>query len=470
MKTKHLFALALISYLVLIAITACGGSTGGSDEAITLEQTAVALALTQTAMASPPQQPDQGSSGGTQSTPTPIPQQPQATQAPAAQATPIDMLTYVKDLSLDDTNGPPVLEPGQAFKKGWIVKNTGQTTWDTSYSFAFKASMPEGVSMDGVPVALTRDVPPGDTYEVYVDLVAPTTPSRYKAWWQIRNGNGTAFGQTPYLYIEIPGAATATPDPTQTPVPGIQFATVSNRTTIDYGEGVEFVWDVENVTAVYFGVKGQELDGVGGHDQRGPFYPRDDTVYVLEVHRDDETIETRAITIHVKEPESGAPTITEFNISPSKVKAGQPVDISWEIEGSVQEVKLTREGTMLWDQAPLSGIMQDKPLSTVTYRLEAIGASATDRRQWEIEVIGSPNNVELSDGTQCAFAGTGATLAFGEKRLNYTCGNQGQDQIGLLGDFELSGLTWTAEKAIIGRDDDGFFVKESEILTIRSVW
>jgi hypothetical protein len=54
---------------------------------------------------------------------------------------------------------------------------------------------------------------------------------------------------------------------------------------------------------------------------------------------------------------------------------------------------------------------------------------------------------------RCLFAGTGATLAFEGKRLNFTCGSP---EVGLLGDIVLSDAGWTIEKAAIGRGDAGF--------------
>lgn len=68
--------------------------------------------------------------------------------------------------------------------------------------------------------------------------------------------------------------------------------------------------------------------------------------------------------------------------------------------------------------------------------------------------------LDLADGTQCAFAGQGATFAFDGKRLNYTCGQEGADTLGLLGDLEASekGI-YLAAKAVMGKNDQGFTLK-----------
>jgi heat shock protein HslJ len=77
-----------------------------------------------------------------------------------------------------------------------------------------------------------------------------------------------------------------------------------------------------------------------------------------------------------------------------------------------------------------------------------------------------PLAVELSDGTRCLHAGFGATLAFDGKRLNYTCELVGEDQIGLLGELQDMDGVLMAERAVIGHDASGFFLRESEMVVV----
>ena len=87
----------------------------------------------------------------------------------------------------------------------------------------------------------------------------------------------------------------------------------------------------------------------------------------------------------------------------------------------------------------------------------------------ESPVAESPPIVALPDGTRCSFAGTGATLAFDGKRLNYTCDVVGQE-VGLLGDLQpQSDGTWLAEKVVLGHNDSGFFIQESEMVVVTAV-
>ena len=55
-------------------------------------------------------------------------------------------------------------------------------------------------------------------------------------------------------------------------------------------------------------------------------------------------------------------------------------------------------------------------------------------------------HIILDDGTDCAFAGVGATTGIGDKRLNYTCGQDGDYTIGLFGDIMLGDKGWQMTK------------------------
>lgn len=73
--------------------------------------------------------------------------------------------------------------------------------------------------------------------------------------------------------------------------------------------------------------------------------------------------------------------------------------------------------------------------------------------------------IVLPDGTECAFAGQGATLAFEGQRLNYTCGENDAGLVGILGDVSVAGgHTVTINKALIVHSDDGFTLDSSEVL------
>lgn len=76
----------------------------------------------------------------------------------------------------------------------------------------------------------------------------------------------------------------------------------------------------------------------------------------------------------------------------------------------------------------------------------------------------------LTNGTTCLWAGGGATLAFDGKRVNYTCGKEGEDTIGLLGLVAPMGMgIWSAERASIGHGSEGFTLNSSLVMPVMTV-
>ena len=114
-----------------------------------------------------------------------------------------------------------------------------------------------------------------------------------------------------------------------------------------------------------------------------------------------------------------------------------------------------------------------------------LGDIAFTERGWEIEkgVIAHGDegfslessemvtvlHIELADGTTCAFAGTGATLAFEGKRLNFTCPGEGEEEVGLIGEVAIADQGWEIEKAVIAHGDEGFSLESSEMVQIAAL-
>jgi polar amino acid transport system substrate-binding protein len=307
-------------------------------------------------------------------TPTPGP-----TSAPAPTPACVDGLTLVKHLTNEGD-----MKPGQAFTAGWQVQNTGTCPWSTSYRLVFV----DGAKMGGEPVAVARQVNAGETYDLQVSLVAPLTPGEYQSVWQMVNAQGTAFGERLKVNIRVVAAPTVTPQPTQTPVPGVQFTV--DRTQIKAGECVLFTWSVQNVKEVYFYAEGEAWQdhGVAGQGSSQECPPVT-TTYYLRVVYPDNTVDVREITIYV-EAAPEAPQITRFTVDPAgQITLGQCVTIRWTVEGKVDRVKLSANGKVLWDPAPTGGNVQDCPAAagTVAYLLEAVGRGGTSRGQQNINVI-----------------------------------------------------------------------------------
>lgn len=332
-------------------------------------------------------------------TPTPEP----ATPTPAPNATPtaaptvappagcIDGMAWVADLNYDDKNmsAPPIIPPGQMFVKSWRLRNSGACTWDNTYFLGYDHGNVPASSMGGRPARITQPVPPGAMVDLSADLVAPTSPGGYQGFWQMRNGQGRAFGETIWVGVRVPAPNQPTPAPTQTPVPGITFT--ANTTNIQQGQCVTVSWNAVNVQAVYYYQDGQNWQdhGVAGQASHQEC-PQQTTTYNLRVVMADGSVQTRQLTISVN-PVAGAPQIYSFTASPQgQILAGQCVTLQWNVGGAaISDVLLSRNNQPLWDGAPYQGSTQDCPpgAGQMTYTLRVTGPGGNSQGSQNVTVV-----------------------------------------------------------------------------------
>lgn len=110
-----------------------------------------------------------------------------------------DQAQFWADISVPDGSD---FSPGQSFTKTWRLKNVGQTTWTEEYALVFIG----GAQMGGTPaVPLATRVPPGQTVDVSVNLVAPQETGTYRGYWEMRNAAGELFQQAVYVEIDVIG-------------------------------------------------------------------------------------------------------------------------------------------------------------------------------------------------------------------------------------------------------------------------
>lgn len=125
---------------------------------------------------------------------TPFPTQPPpppATFTPIPSPTPIpcNRAEFVKDVTVPDGT---TFAPGTTFTKTWRLKNTGSCTWTTKYAVVFVS----GNQMSGVNTALPNNVPPNQTVDASVVMIAPGGEGTYKGNWMLSNGtNRFGIGQ-----------------------------------------------------------------------------------------------------------------------------------------------------------------------------------------------------------------------------------------------------------------------------------
>ncbi|MEZ4515607.1 MAG: NBR1-Ig-like domain-containing protein [Chloroflexota bacterium] len=281
---------------------------------------------------------------------------------------------------------PPSVSPGQAFSKGWRIQNSGTCAWDPSYRLVFVSGNLPGASMGGQPTPVQGQVAPGQTYDMFVNLVAPLQPGVYQGIWQMMDSSNVPFGDRIWVGITVPAPATATPPPTQTPSPSIDFTV--DTSNIQQGQCVTFRWNVQSSAAVYFYAQGQDwrnqpVPPQGSRQE----CPQSTTTYFLRVQRPDGVVEERQITINVT-PAPNAPTINQFVASPPQITFGQCINLQWNVSGDITRITVSGNGRTLWDGAPSSGNFQDCPavIGTVQYSLQAQGPGGTSQAQDYVNV------------------------------------------------------------------------------------
>lgn len=216
---KKFLGITLVTIMALM-LSACGGSskeptpTPLNPNLIAAQAIATfSMGLTQTAFAQPSNTP----------TLTPVPTSttlstfsPLGTNTPSVAATSAcDVSVFITDVTIPDGT---LMAPGQNFDKTWRIQNSGTCTWTATYKAVFTGS---GTGpMGGISTPIGKQVAPGETIDITVEFVAPTSPGDYVSWWKLQNDSGTFFGTPFSVAIKVVGAATsATPTelPTATP-------------------------------------------------------------------------------------------------------------------------------------------------------------------------------------------------------------------------------------------------------------
>ncbi len=169
-------------------------------------------------------------------TPTPEPTPTGTTTPPACTMS----AALLQDLSIPDGT---ILKPGQQFTKTWRVQNNGTCDWEN-----YKLVFVRGSLLGGNSPSLLPKVTPGSTFDISLELFAPSYQGQYSGYWQIQSDKGSLIGPELHYTIRIPSptatntatatatltptkTATSTPTPTFTPTP-TSTVTVTPTATI----------------------------------------------------------------------------------------------------------------------------------------------------------------------------------------------------------------------------------------------
>ncbi len=291
---------------------------------------------------------------------------------------------FVADVSIPDGT---VLSPGQAFVKTWRLKNTGSCTWDTSYAFAFtggeqmSASSPQAVAVAA----------PNATVDISVSMIAPTAPGSHAGQWQMRASNGSLFGGTMTVVVNVPSPVTSTPTNTIPPSPCSGTPNIpsfaASASTITAGTSTTLSWgSVTNATSLSL------EPGIGGVEMAGSrvVSPATTTTYTLTAvcsANGATTIKTVTVTVNPSVC-SGTPNIPSFTASPSTIIAGNSTTLAWDLVTNATSVTLDPGGVGV--TTPNSMVVA--PPSTTTYTLTAVCSAngATAQKSVTVTVNAGP--------------------------------------------------------------------------------
>lgn len=208
-----------VGMLVSLFLTACGGKqtpTLNAELIYTSAAQTVQAALTQQATPQPPTSTQPPPATNTPAAPTAVildtsltptqslPQPPTAT-LPVARAA--DQAEWISNTPPDDA----LVYTNAKFDVVWTVKNTGQTTWKTTYKYAVYAG---DIIVEKRSFNFRTEVKPGETGTFIIDAVAPSKPGTYTTWWKLINDQGQNFGDMSLRIIVVKSDTTPTPSPT----------------------------------------------------------------------------------------------------------------------------------------------------------------------------------------------------------------------------------------------------------------
>jgi len=145
---------------------------------IEVEQKAEQLAQTETAIAEMEDEPV--------ASPEPTPSPTDKPTDPVEEV--CNRAVLVKDITIEDST---ILNPRQIFTKIWQFENIGNCTWSTEYQVAFYSGNQMGAPST---INLQQAVEPGETVDISIDMIAPSSPGTYTGYWMLVSDTGEEFG------------------------------------------------------------------------------------------------------------------------------------------------------------------------------------------------------------------------------------------------------------------------------------
>jgi hypothetical protein len=205
------YTLLVTLVIASLLITACGTeNTAEATQALDSIQTAVAATVAAQNAAT------QNAGVGTAApivTQTPLVFSPTLTQlAPTQISNPVASGCGQASLISETIPDGTIYAPGLQFTKTWVIKNTSNCSWDTSYKIIFWDG---DVLGGGYVYNLPQAVGPGQTVPISLLLTAPKADATYTSKWMLQTPDSVNFGVGQYnapFYAEIVVSSSSKPN------------------------------------------------------------------------------------------------------------------------------------------------------------------------------------------------------------------------------------------------------------------
>ena len=172
-ETKHRATFALVTFVLIILLSACGEQDARSTPDYFVPPTLNPQIPTAT-VESP-------------ETPTPEP-----TDAGPCE----NDLEFLDDITIPDNT---VVAPGEEIVKTWLVKNSGTCNWESDYTLRNTGGLPMGIAT----IQALYPARSGSEVELTLTFIAPTDEGEAISKWQAHDPEGNPFGQEFYMQVYV---------------------------------------------------------------------------------------------------------------------------------------------------------------------------------------------------------------------------------------------------------------------------
>ena len=132
-----------------------------------------------------------------------VPSSPSTSNCTASNA----IATFVSETYPDNIK----LSRGTSFTKQWTIRNGGNCTWPTTFSFRYLSSTAARLSLSQEAIFIGTAVLPGQTLTLSIPMRAPMTVGTFREDWRFVDGNlwTMSVGGAPSIWVKDRGAVTS---------------------------------------------------------------------------------------------------------------------------------------------------------------------------------------------------------------------------------------------------------------------